>query len=83
MSSEKICEVAVKPDNLQKRITLTGRVINNAKNIFFLVAGESKKDVLSEIIEKKIEYLKYPAAHIHNEGFLTWYLDKAAAEETS
>ena len=43
MYSDKICEVAYHPVTMQMRITLTGRVINNAKVITFLVTGKKKQ----------------------------------------
>jgi len=33
-------------------VTLTGPVINNADNIFFLVTGSAKATVVADIIEK-------------------------------
>jgi 6-phosphogluconolactonase len=42
------------------RITLTLPVINNAKNVVFLVSGKGKADVVSEILSGK-EEVSYPA----------------------
>jgi 6-phosphogluconolactonase len=79
IESENYCEVATQPDTKQKRITITGKVINNAENICFLVTGSNKSEVVSEIINKK-NSKKYPASHIYpNWGKLIWYLDKAAS----
>src|ERR1035437_2538870 len=50
IESNKVCEVSVHPGNLQKRITLSGKVINNSTNIYFLATGESKSKIVSEII---------------------------------
>jgi len=78
--SEKICEVAVHPKSFQKRITLTGTVINNAENIVFLVTGANKAEVVSSIINKT-SVTDYPAAWIKPEnGMLKWYLDNSAAK---
>jgi 6-phosphogluconolactonase len=78
-SSQKIAETAVHPSG-QKRITLTGRTINNASNIFFFVIGKEKSEVISSIINNKKEFEAYPAAHVKSlSGNLTWYLDNAAA----
>jgi len=80
LTSEKICEMAVHPLSGQKRITLTGRVINNTKRIIFLVAGKGKAEVMKEILNKEKNYEKYPAAHISPvNGQLEWYLDSGAA----
>jgi len=80
MNSKKVCEVAIHPVSGQKRITLTGRVINNATRIFFLVTGKGKAEVVKGIFNKENDYKKYPAAHISpNNGQLEWYFDSEAA----
>ncbi|WP_066631641.1 6-phosphogluconolactonase [Labilibacter marinus] len=70
------CVVATHPDSGQKRVSLTGRIINHAKNIFFLVTGEGKAEKLDEIINAKEGYKQYPAALVKNP---IWLMDKAAA----
>ena len=73
LNSDKLCAVATHPESSQKRITLTGNVINNADRIYFLITGSNKAEVTKKILEKKNNYLKFPAAHIHNEeGILIW-----------
>ena len=79
-NSNNYCEVAVHPDSFQKRITLTGRVINNSKVIIFLITGKSKSSVVAEILKKSDESKKYPASLVKNEnGKLIWLLDKDSA----
>lgn len=79
MGSDKICDVAIHPLNKQKRITITGRVINNAANVTFLVTGKKKANVVEEILHKKSSALNYPASHIVPVyGNLSWFLDKEA-----
>jgi 6-phosphogluconolactonase len=81
MNSEKICAVSVHPVTHQKRITLTGKVINNASYIAFLVSGESKSQVVADIINHSAESEKYPASKISPvNGELIWFLDKEAAK---
>ena len=75
LSSPTICEVATHPDSGQQRITLTGRVINHAKQIHFLVTGGAKKEKVQAIFNKAGNYLDYPAAHIKE---AEWWLDEAA-----
>ncbi|MFS4468071.1 6-phosphogluconolactonase [Maribacter sp. 2210JD10-5] len=78
--SEKLCEVANHPETGQKRITLTGKVINNASVITFLVTGESKKEKVFEILKKEGNFKKYPASLVQSEsGKVLWFLDSAAA----
>lgn len=79
LTSEKICEVAIHPVSKQKRITLTGKVINNADNIVFLVTGTYKAEMVAEIIERP-GIAEYPAVFIEPvHGVLKWYLDIDAA----
>jgi|SRR5690554_489676 len=80
IESEKICETAIHPETKQKRITLTGRVINNSQNIFFLITGNKKSLIVDQIINKKNNFLRYPASHINPlNGELYFYLDSVAA----
>ena len=60
--SENNCEVAIHPDSGQKRVTITGNVINNAKEVAFLVTGENKKDKVVTIINELDGFEQYPAA---------------------
>lgn len=75
-----VCVIAEHPETGQKRISLTIPVINNARRVSFLVAGEEKARVLAEIMQKEDSTLPYPASRIDPEnGVLQWYLDRAAA----
>ncbi len=66
------------PDSGQSRITITGPVINNARNVLFLATGERKVSILKELFSDSKDASSFPAFHIHPEGSLTWYLDKAS-----
>ncbi|MEQ9424691.1 MAG: 6-phosphogluconolactonase [Cyclobacteriaceae bacterium] len=79
LESDKICEVATHPQSGQKRITLTGKVINNAETVAFLVTGKSKAERVHEITKQTERAQSYPAAHIRPKGDLLWYMDEAAA----
>jgi 6-phosphogluconolactonase len=82
LMSEDICAVATHPESGQKRITLTGPVINRAEQVVFLVTGASKRDKLSQIIREEGDWFSYPAAHIRPlSGKLDWFVDEAAATE--
>ena len=79
LESDKTCEVAYHPVTGQKRITLTGRVINNAEEVAFLVTGTKKEIVVDKLFKKDPDSLNYPAAHIVPvNGRLSWYLDREA-----
>ncbi len=81
LKSDKICEVAVQPETKQERITLTGPVLNNAKNVIFLVSGKSKAEIIYKVLESK-DKEKYPAANIKPlNGGIEWFLDREAAEK--
>lgn len=78
--SRDYCEVATHPVSAQQRITLTGKVINNAAMIAFLVTGGSKAEKVQEILQQKGNYDLYPASKvIPRSGELFWFLDKEAA----
>ena len=78
--SEKICETAVHPLTFQKRITLTGTIINNSSQIIFFVTGENKSKILTDILNPSDRSSSFPAAYIKPiNGKLSWYLDKDAA----
>ena len=79
LNSEKFCDVAVHPSSSQKRVTLTGRVINNAKEVIFLVTGKNKSEIIKKILIKKSRQL--PAEFIEPvEGNLKYFIDSEAAE---
>jgi 6-phosphogluconolactonase len=79
LNSDKICDVALHPVTLQKRITLTGRIINNADVVTFLVTGKRKQTIVENIFEKSQSSLNYPASYIVPiYGRLTWLLDQEA-----
>ncbi len=79
--SDKLCEIAVHPQTKQKRITLTGKVLINARRITFIVTGESKKQVVKEIINQEPAAKRYPANFIKPVGGrLDWYLDRQTAQ---
>ena len=80
LGTDKVCDVAVHPGTGKRRITLTGKVINNAVNIFFLVSGEDKAKMVTRVICEGSGNEELPAAFIMPEhGTLTWFLDEAAA----
>ncbi len=78
--SPRLFDVAVRPGDRQVRITATGRLINNASRIFFLVAGKEKAGIVSQVIEQKEGHERLPASRVKPvSGQLVWMLDKDAA----
>lgn len=62
-----------------ERITLTLPVINNAKNVIFLISGETKRDIVDRVFIKK-EKSDFPILKVQSgEGSLFYLMDKAAA----
>jgi 6-phosphogluconolactonase len=63
------------------RVSFTAPLINKAKNIAFLVFGESKAKAVKQVIEQeKKDTNLYPAQMIKPvDGFVTWFMDKEAA----
>ena len=61
----------------RNRITATGKLINNSKQVCFLVTGESKAEKAAQILEKKEGWELLPASFINpEEGELIWMLDE-------
>jgi 6-phosphogluconolactonase len=82
LTSEKICATAIHPVTGQKRLTLTGEIINNASIVAFLVTGVEKSGVVAAILDDHDEADNYTAAYIYPEnGVLKWYLDEDAATD--
>lgn len=80
LDADGICAVATHPESGQKRITLVGKVINNARKVAFLATGKGKAEKVRQILHKKEGWEKLPAAHIlPSQGDLYWYLDREAA----
>ena len=61
------------------RLTLTIPVINAARAVVFLVAGENKARALKEVLESDADPRAYPAKFIRPDGELAWMVDRAAA----
>lgn len=76
-----ICALNEHPETHQKRITLTGKVINNSLDVVFLVTGESKAPIVKDIFSDSEKSKTYPAKSVRPfKGKLSWYLDKNAAK---
>ncbi|HOT13584.1 MAG TPA: 6-phosphogluconolactonase [Bacteroidales bacterium] len=66
---------SVNPHTGQKRITLTGKTINNANEVCFIITGSDKKLIIDEIINKKGNWQSYPASFIINDN-LEWIIEE-------
>lgn len=66
------------PKPPSERITLTLNTINQAKYKIAVATGESKSNLVKEILKNK--NTNYPIGQIKN---LVWFLDKSAAKDLS
>lgn len=63
------------------RFTFTFSLINNAANVFFLVSGADKAEVLKRVLEGEFAPLKYPSQGVSpKNGKLFWLIDESAAQ---
>ena len=70
-----------------ERVTLTFPVLNAAREVMFLAAGEKKASPLQEVLEGSAKSDKgsafverWPASGVHpTDGSLVWLVDEAAA----
>jgi len=65
------------------RMSLTLPVINNARNIAMLVAGENKKTILAKVLDDTATTALYPVQMLQPRGKIDWYIDSAAAQAIS
>jgi len=78
--SDQFVAVSIHPVSNQKRITLTGQIINQADEVIFLITGASKAEILKQIIHREQDFRNYPASYIHAQSVPAhFYLDKTAA----
>lgn len=68
--------VAVRDQKPETRITLTYPALASARTVLFMVEGAAKQPALSRVFagDKAL-----PAARVHADGELVWYLDRSAA----
>ena len=68
------------PETENWRITMTFPVINEAKQLLFLVAGEDKAEALRQILEGPSNPKAFPAQLVRQKrGFQLWLIEKSAA----
>lgn len=79
-NSPNFAEAATNIVSGQRRITLTGSVINNARDVVFLVSGKGKEKIISSILHDD-DKENFPASLVKPlNGNLTWLLDADAAK---
>lgn len=78
LDTNELCYKAFHPISKQIRITFSLKLINNSRNIIFLVTGKSKSKIVKQILRKNTGEL--PSEFVNpGTGKLMWFLDKDAA----
>lgn len=79
--STDLCIATKHPQTRHDRITVTGKVINSATRVIFIVTGDNKAQIVSEIIGANSGKI-FPAKLVNPvNGELIWMLDTAAAQK--
>jgi 6-phosphogluconolactonase len=79
--SKNLFEVSEHPDTKQKRVTATGKIINNSKAVSFLATGKEKSAKVYQVLKKKRGWKNLPASLVDPKiGELGWLLDNHSAE---
>lgn len=79
-NTEKICVTVQNPDTHQKRITLTGTVLNNSSAAAFFVTGKSKSYIVEKVCKNPSVNKNFPASNINLMHVnLHWYLDSQSS----
>ncbi|KAI9484951.1 6-phosphogluconolactonase [Zychaea mexicana] len=72
-----VAPITDSPKPPPERITLTYPVVNHAKAVAFVTAGEGKQDMLQKILEQP--QLQLPCQRVQPQGPVYWFVDEAAA----
>ena len=68
------------PETGQQRITVTLPVINAADNIFFLVSGREKSEILQRVLQSESAHSQLPVQQVRlDHGAAWWFADSGAA----
>lgn len=69
------------PELDSHRVTLTAPLINQARTLAFLVTGDSKAQIVCEVLEGPQDHLRLPSQMITpKNGELFWFLDQGASK---
>lgn len=67
-------------DRPANRITITSKVFNEAKEIWFLVTGKNKAEILNTVLNGERNLALYPAQRIQpKHGNVVWWVDEEAS----
>ncbi|TSA37071.1 MAG: 6-phosphogluconolactonase [Porphyromonadaceae bacterium] len=77
--SDNLFEISEHPITAQKRITATGCLINNAKEVCFIVTGSGKAKKVAQILLRKEGWQELPASLVDPAGGqVVWMMDQDA-----
>ena len=72
-----LCAFAVHPFTGQKRITMTGQLLNNARNVTIITTGKTKEGVLNDLLNNPDREFHYPVSRLREgKGKVTWFVDQ-------
>lgn len=81
VDSPVIAVTANYQDRPVNRVTLTQKVFNEANEIWFLVTGKNKAEILNKILNSEKDLALYPAQRIQpTNGNLIWWVDEDASK---
>lgn len=72
--------IAVGNKDGQPRLTFTVPLINQARNVIFIVAGANKQAALAQVFAPQGDDMTYPSRLIEPVGELWWLLDESAGK---
>ncbi|KAI8974053.1 6-phosphogluconolactonase [Pilobolus umbonatus] len=75
--SRWVAPITDSPKPPSNRITLTYPVVNHAKSVVFVTAGDGKKEMVEKIIQQP--ELNLPCQRVRPRGKVYWFIDHAAA----
>jgi len=80
---ERLVVTNQSPRGIPNRLTFTAPLINQAREVLFLVSGAAKASVVRTVLEgQDVDPARFPSRLIRPvEGRLLWFLDGAAAAE--
>jgi 6-phosphogluconolactonase len=77
---ESLVVVTENPEDGTQRVSLSQRVILNARRVLFLVRGEAKAKILKTVVDGTMTVDQLPAMMVVNQAKkVTWYVDSGAA----
>jgi len=65
------------------RISMTFKALGLARHVIILVAGDSKADIIAQVLGNRPHMTKYPVEMLRIADQFEWYLDTAAAKDIS